>query len=280
MKPALIFDLDGTLLTSTKSVHPETSVSLLTCAKLGFVLVIATARPIRAVERFVIEQLLAQTAIITLNGAVTYPKGPRSRPILNGTLGTNSEALAERLCSMDYYLSVETDGRTFSSNRRQTTETLRNQQATPAEVVDWEDIDFARVSKIAADGEGRSIDVDGYAETFGVDVIPEMSGTFVNFLPKGIDKGSALKAYANQSGLDLHRSIAFGDDLPDIGLFDKVGTGVAMEGSPMELAAIAHHVIGSCDGPSIGDFLKAKFLKRVPVTEGASVKRGLTENRC
>lgn len=49
--------------------------------------------------------------------------------------------------------------------------------------------------------------------------------------------------------------------LSDIRLFDKVGTGVAMEGSPPELASVARHVIGSCDGPSIGSFLKAEVLE-------------------
>lgn len=261
MTRALVFDLDGTLLTSEKSVHRETVRSLLDCMKIGFVLVIATSRPIRAVERFVTKDLLERAALITLSGAVTYERGPYSGPTFNGTLGARSEALAERLCSMGYYLSIETEGRRFASNRRQTLDTLRGQQATHADVINWNDIDFNRVSKIAADGEGNSIEVDGYADEFAVDVLPEMSGTFVNFLPKGVDKGTALAAYADRNGVDLATSIAFGDDLPDIRLFDKVGTGVAMEGSPPELASAAQHVIGNCDGPSIGSFLEAEVLE-------------------
>ena len=260
MKRALVFDLDGTLLTSDKSVHCETVPPLLACMKMGFLLVMATSRPIRAVEAFVPDVLLRQATIITLNGAVTYAGGPHSEPTFGGTLGARSEALAEHLCNMDYYLSIETDGRSFGSNRLQTSDTLLRQQATPADVVNWNEIDFSRVSKIAADGEGRSIDVEGYAEAFDVSVVPEMSGTFVNFLPKGIDKGSALAAYANQDGVDLSGSIAFGDDLPDIRMLDQVGTGVAMEGSPAELASVAQYVIGSRDGPGIGIFLNAEVL--------------------
>ena len=249
----MVFDLDGTLLTSDKTVHRETVLSVLACVKFGFVIVIATSRPIRAVESFVEKDLLEQSVIITLNGAVTYAHGLDSRPTLNGTLG-------ERLRNMDYNLSIETDGRRFGSNHRQTSDTLCSQQATPADDVNWHDIDFDRVSKIAADGEGRFIDVEGYAEVYDLNVVPEMSGTFVNFLPKGSDKGAALVAYASQNEVDLSRSIAFGDDLPDIRLFDEVGTGVAMDGSPAALASVAHHVIGNCDGPSIGNFLQTEVL--------------------
>ena len=263
LKRALIFDLDGTLLTSEKFVRRETVVAVLACLQIGFVVVIATSRPIRAVESFVERHFLQQAAIVTLNGAVTFDQGPDSRPTLNGTLGSRSEALAERLSSMEYYLSIETDGRRFGSNRHQTSSTLRGEQATPADVINWHDIDFDRVSKIAADGEGRFIDVKGYSDAYNVSVVPEGSGTFVNFLPKGVDKGTALFAHASQNGVDLSRSIAFGNDLPDIPLFHEVGTGVAMEGCPADLASIARHVIGSCDGPSIGNFLQTKVLAKI-----------------
>ena len=268
MKRALIFDLDGTLLTSEKIVHRETLASVLACAKLGFVIVIATSRPIRAVERFVDNSLLEKSAIITLNGAVTYAQGPDSRPTWNGTLGDSSEALAERLNSMNYYLSIEIDGRRFGTNRHLTSDTLRRQQATRGDVINWHEIDFSRVSKIAADGEGSSVDFEDYAEVYDVSVVSEMSGSFVNFLPNGVDKGTALVAYASQNGVDLSCSIAFGDDLPDIRLLGEVGKGVAMEGCPTDLASVAHHVIGSCDGPSIANFLQAEVLTKMNPTEG------------
>ena len=263
MKRALVFDLDGTLLTSAKFVHRETVVAVLACLQLDFEIIIVTSRPIRAVESFVERDLLQRAAIITLNGAVTYAQGPDARPTLNGTLGSRSAALAEHLSSMEYYLSIETDGRRFGSNRRQTSSTLRGHQATPADLINWHDIDFERVSKIAADGEGRFIDIEGYTDAYNVSVDPEGSGTFVNFLPKGVDKGTALLAHASQNGVDLSRSIAFGNDLPDIPLFHEVGTGVAMDGCPADLASIARHVIGSCDGPSIGNFLQTEVLAKI-----------------
>ena len=50
-----------------------------------------------------------------------------------------------------------------------------------------------------------------------------------------------------------------------------------MEGCPAELASVAHHVIGDCDGSSIGSFLKAEVLGNMDESVGPS-NLGMTPN--
>ena len=61
------------------------------------------------------------------------------------------------------------------------------------------------------------------------------------------NKGEALRKLAAHLGLDISRTMAFGDGLNDLSMLRAAGVGVAMENACPEAKQAADYVTGSCD---------------------------------
>ena len=61
------------------------------------------------------------------------------------------------------------------------------------------------------------------------------------------NKGEALRRLAAHLGLDISRTMAFGDGLNDLSMLRAAGVGVAMENACPEAKQAADYVTGSCD---------------------------------
>ncbi|PYG85912.1 hypothetical protein LY28_03066 [Ruminiclostridium sufflavum DSM 19573] len=60
------------------------------------------------------------------------------------------------------------------------------------------------------------------------DIIPNESGTFVEFISKKHTKETALRHVMSYLGADIKKSVAFGDGINDLGMLRASGTGIAM----------------------------------------------------
>jgi HAD superfamily hydrolase (TIGR01484 family) len=262
---ALIFDLDDTLLNSEKRIGKATRQALLDCHEAGYRLILATSRPIRAVRHFVERDILDLCLSITLNGAVAHKLALQGRPQMFGRLGPGTSTLLQRLDGLerDLHLSIEFEGTSFATNRIFSDRELReDHSATPDMVVPWHRIDPQMVSKIAVDGLGVSLDDCLAMKTDHPELnfIPAMDRTFVNIVPARVDKSTTLLKAAAEMGIDLGRSIAFGDDLPDLEMFGVVGRSVAMSNGKKPVTQAADEVIGHCDEDAIGAYLNEHVL--------------------
>lgn len=262
---ALIFDLDDTLLSSEKRIGKATRQALLECHEAGYRLVLATSRPIRAVRHFVDREILELCLSITLNGAVVHERALQNRPQMFGRLGPDTSTLLQRLAGLerDWHLSIEFDGTSFATNRDFSDRELReDHSATPDMVVPWQGIDPQMVSKIAVDGLGSPLDDCFALKAFhpALSFIPAMDHTFVNIVSDEVDKSTTLLKVASEVGIDLGRSIAFGDDLPDVEMFGVVGRSVAMSNGKEPVRQAADEVIGHCDEDAIATFLNEHVL--------------------
>lgn len=65
-------------------------------------------------------------------------------------------------------------------------------------------------------------------QKLGVDVHVIAAEVHLEFLPRGVNKGSALEALCEQLGLQLNQITAFGDNYNDIEMLTVAGEGVAM----------------------------------------------------
>lgn len=257
---ALIFDLDGTLLDRSRRVSPANETALLQAKEAGFHLIIATSRPIRSIRRFVPEHLLDAAFIISLNGAVVFEPGDsRARLIapIARELGPLLDAMTGTGEPVRY--SVETDGHRFASSERlDAAALLDHHNATPDMVMPLEALDPGQATKVAVDGVGRQIPKTlALAGQFGtLRFIPADGHTFVNVVSRRVDKSLTLIDVARKTGIDLSRSIAFGDDLPDLDLFRQVGHSVAMANAEPQVKALASEEIGDCDTDTIAAFIR------------------------
>ena len=68
---------------------------------------------------------------------------------------------------------------------------------------------------------------------------------FVEMTMAGVDKGAALERVAELLGVPLERTAVFGDNLNDVPMFRRAGTGVAMGNAVAEVRALADRVAPS-----------------------------------
>ena len=80
-------------------------------------------------------------------------------------------------------------------------------------------------------------------EIFGKDCeIAESYKGMLDFMPKGCDKGLAVKALADIWGIKPEECVATGDELNDAPMLKAAGLGVAMKNGREELKTIADAV--------------------------------------
>lgn len=262
---ALVFDLDNTLLRRGKTISAGNIAALERAAAAGFALVIATSRPIRSIRQFVPARLLDRCVTISLNGAVTWYPGagvPRFFGRIGGTLAPLLHELARTSHPLSY--SLETDGHHFGLSHPLDLQTLWSvHSATPEMVLPADRIDPQHITKVAVDGHGSELgELLALAERFSaLRFIPADARTFLNIVPANVDKAETLGIIAGELGMDLSASVAFGDDVPDLGLLSLVGTGIAMGNGHEAVRAVADEVIGDCDEDTIARWIAQNLLR-------------------
>lgn len=92
------------------------------------------------------------------------------------------------------------------------------------------------------------------------DCIKFVNSDWYKFTKKEATKENAIKNFCGISGILLSNVIAFGDDLPDIGMLRLCGTGVAMGNAVAEVKTAADVVIGTNDEDGIAKYLLDKCL--------------------
>lgn len=92
----------------------------------------------------------------------------------------------------------------------------------------------------ACAAELRSV-LDGRASV-SVTYSPRYDGHFAQVAPNGLDKGSAVRAFARYFGIPREETAAIGDWLNDLSMLECAGVRVVMEGCPDELGRIADMV--------------------------------------
>jgi HAD superfamily hydrolase (TIGR01484 family) len=261
---SLSFDLDGTLLDRNKRIGPRTYRALQAWLDSGGKLFLATSRPLRAVRRYVPADLLNRCSLITMNGAVSQLPG--ESPRIHSSIGVAAFGIVgHSWFSKHARLSIEIEGLAFGTNVNHTDQELwQIQSATRDMLIPLGEIESARVAKVAINGLGADLrEYLGWLEGLGIQAIPEAGHSFINVVAKGIDKASALKSLLGEMGLSSGELMAFGDDLPDLGMLGLAGVRVAMENAADEVKRAADHIIGDCDQDPIGPFLRT-FFARLP----------------
>jgi len=84
--------------------------------------------------------------------------------------------------------------------------------------------------------------------------------TYLEFLPPGISKGSALRAMLEGLGIDAGDVIAVGDNWNDLEMIEAAGLGVAMADAPEGVRARADHVCASADDDGLREVIERFVL--------------------
>lgn len=258
----VLFDLDGTLLRSDRSIHPANVEVIRRLMERGVRVGFSTGRPPLSVQPYA-ELLQANAPFIHMNGGLV--REWRSGTViwerkLSSTTALATLAAARPLIQhANVYVGHEIwiEARSPTSLESEVKDgvphtvhtNLMSRLATPHKImlITHEHVipELTRVVA-AAVGDGATL----------VNSEP----MYLEVLPRGCSKGEAATHLAAHLGIAMKEVVAFGDNKNDLELLTTVGLGVAMANSHADvLARVATH-IGHHDTDAIARFLERTVL--------------------
>lgn len=255
-RKTFLFDLDGTLLRSDKSISDYTSCTLRKCKEKGILIGIATARSERNSEKYISE--INPDIVISSGGAlIKYKNEYIFRNEFSSQEVKEIIKTARRLCG-----NIEITADTV--NAHYWNRIFDSQNTDP----NWGEslyTDFSVFSENA---------LKICFEIFDCEAIKQLSKIFNNckitkfsdsewymLTPKSVSKENAVLELCKKSGIELTDIFAFGDDYSDIGMLKLCGKGIAVGNSISEVKDAADLVIGCNDDDGIAKYIE-RFINK------------------
>jgi Cof subfamily protein (haloacid dehalogenase superfamily) len=248
-------DLDGTLLNTDKQIMEHSKKVLKHLDELGVDIILASGRAVHLIENTV-DDLGINCYIIGYNGAEGWSKkdanGKRellfSDPLDTESLKRIFNFVNERNLLLNVYLDVEyaidkPELRHFAEHYAEMT------GATFRFVPTYESLLPCKPPKAIIVNEEQAIcdALIPIAESLFPDLeiikarckTRDMEQFYVEFLRKGVDKGTALEKWCKATSTPLDMTIAFGDAENDINMVRTAKLGICMKGSPEPLRVVS-----------------------------------------
>ncbi len=247
----LLFDLDGTLLTSGKKISSATLEAIREYQNQGVMVGISTSRGetmcLDYIDQLHPEVIIASAgAIVRYRGKMIYlaefsPEETRkmiaaAREIGGGEIEITVDTIDEHF--WNYHVDPEvaykgwgsttyTDYRDFDLPSLKTCIQFTDDHQAKALADRFPDADYARFSDI----------------------------TWYKYTPRSANKEAAIQKVLEAAKIETDNIMSFGDDYTDIGMLQVSGIGVAMENAIPEVKTAADVVIGTNDEDGIAAFL-------------------------
>lgn len=253
----LLFDLDGTLLSSSKIITPKTFDSLMKARHNGFLIGISTSRSEPNLPSVVKE--LKPDVLITSGGALVTVKGVLVEKHLFDKEETRELiSTARTICGSDVEITIDTLSEHYWNYKVDpTTYDKAWRGSIWTDFTDFDDVCLKMCVEIFDDNKAMEL-IEALPDC---DAIRFSDGFWYKFTRRDITKENAIKAICNSLGITTLDIWAFGDDYADIGMLKIAGTGVAMGNSIPELKACADIVIGSNDEDGIAYYIDSLLIK-------------------
>ena len=255
-----VSDIDGTLVDTQKRISPLNRKVIKAFQEKGGAFTLATGR----IERSAIpycRELDIQVPLILYNGArIVHPVTGRVlyEKALSEADVTRALVLRE-MYPLDYI--IYSDGEPYVFGRSENILTFEKGDGYECNVIgSYEELKGRSVTKILMIGDNAFF--DGYRNDFSRDkeasaVLVQSEPTYLEILPAGVNKGTALERLEMILGIDKDEVICFGDNMNDVEMIRRAGIGVAMGNAGAEVKAAA-----DCIAPDHNDDGVARVLAR------------------
>ena len=251
----LLFDLDGTLLKSDKTISEHTLSALNACRSKGLMIGVSTSRSEQNSMTFLSELLpdiliSSGGALVKQNGNYIY-KAEFSIEETNNMIRTVRE-----ICGADCEITVDT----MESHYWNYKIDPKKQDQSWGDSIYTDFKDFNQESlKICVE----IFDSDKAEKLKNIltdcDCVRFSDGYWYKFTKKGVTKEKAITEICHVCKFAPENIIAFGDDFVDIGMLKLCGIGIAMGNAIQDVKQIADVVIGTNDNDGIADYLIETF---------------------
>lgn len=270
---AVFVDLDGTLLHGMDTITPRTIRAFEQICEKGITPVIATGRPAYEAD-FAAQAIGADQYFIVMNGAAVYKKFYTGELLFETHLPRHAaEQVYRMLVDRQVFFEVYAGGRSvcqadqvgrihhcgmteeqvrFYTDKMLVVEDLPGYLAEQQLEVHKFFISVARREDVAP---LRAV----------IEQVPGLqtltSGEhFIEVVPNGVDKRSAVRAVREACGLSRDQIMVIGDSENDMGMFDEALTRVAMGNACDELKAKANYIAPPCAEDGVAWALETLLL--------------------
>ncbi len=271
MKVKLIcMDLDGTLFSNAGDIPVVNITALHECAKRGIKLALVSGRNCPFIRR-VAQRIGVDSAIVSANGA-RIEAGIKGPTVFEGTF---SEEEGRRV--MNVMLSANVN---FEAYTRRINYIARPELAPERHVKSLQMYVEAGDVRAEYDLDKMIKDAPGNSYKFVAFTRDEAaferarkalddngirhcssSGSNLEVMPKGIDKGAAVRRLADYFGIDIKETMAFGDYTNDLDMLSAAEYPAAMENAVDQVKAIAKFIAPRNTEGGVGLFLLENVLR-------------------
>ncbi len=246
---ALVLDLDGTFLRTDKTVSPRNRHAVQQCSEAGIAVIVATARPPRAVRKFLADMPWVN-CLVYYNGAlVTWPSTNVEwhTPISNDMSRRVTAYIRAQSpeCVIVYEVRDAWHTCTPMPDASRATFGIGSTDSTPA-IVDEHYAAALSPTKILVHGFDAWRDL---REEFhlALNILATDGGALVQIMHASVSKESAVTRVLDEMEISPAEVMVFGDDVNDLGLFHLCGFPVAMGNAIPELREAAAYITASND---------------------------------
>lgn len=271
----IALDLDGTLLTSEKTINEETKQRLLKAQKQGIIITIATGRDKGGID-FVYEPLqlehVGNNYVAGVNGQIIYNFKKKEYfvdEVLNGNdakkvmkLGKEYNFEVISCCGYDNYDYISKRLKTMKKIRSmvfgQPMDYGFNQGKRNFIQIDSADYEITQdINKLVL------IQTASFFKKHLAHLRKELSAydllavgpAWVEVMPKGVSKASALLRIGRELGISTDEMMAFGDAENDLEMIKTVKYGIAMGNAMDSLKEAAYDITDTNDNMGIAKAL-------------------------
>ena len=268
----VIFDLDGTLLNSDKTISPANYAALERAAAMGVHIVPATGRVYQGMPE-VVRSLPFVRYAVSVNGAEIYDT--KEKKVLHKEELEPEEAVAiyEYLSSLPALCDAYVEGWGYMD--RSYYDHIEEFAAQPYVLKMFRELRTPvddmkgflaqhKVQKVMAffnDMDRRAVEMERVKELFPNTAISSSIANNIEINAQKATKGGALLNLCAVLGIDVKDSMAFGDGSNDLIMIRNAGIGVAMGNAYPGLKAAADFVTLTCDEDGVAHAIEQFVLR-------------------
>ena len=252
MSRLLLFDLDGTLLQTDKTISKLTIQELENCRKYGTMIGVSTSRSEKNSIEFIAE--LNPDVVISSAGAlVKYKDTYIYKAEFTREETKDLIKQAREICGEDCEITIDTvDGHYWNYKIDP-----KQQDKSWGDSIYTDFCDFEHPAlKMCVEIFDEKVAEKLRKKLPECDCVRFSDGYWYKFTKKTATKETAILNLCEVCGITTDDIIAFGDDFADIGMLKLCGVGVAMGNAIKEVKEIADCVIGDNDHDGIANYLQ------------------------
>jgi Cof subfamily protein (haloacid dehalogenase superfamily) len=260
---AVYFDLDGTLLDADARIPSEVFAAVARLKARGVRVGIATGR--RATTTIPYAEAIGVDAPCVLFNGARVTEADLQTPLFSTTLPrTFTLTTIARALELGVHVGAYVDERLLVDPRvPEPRSTAAGAALSARELVDLLALERAPVKLLFVDEPERLHDLRRTLTRErlvppGAHLV-RSNPRFLELLPDGVSKGTALWRCAGHMGLDVKDIVAIGDDENDKDMLEAAGFSVAMGHAPDSVKDIVDRVIGDNSGPPLAAILDELF---------------------